>query len=140
LSFPSIAPIGLHRSAGHHRVAAVAARPRGATSAGTRLWHARRMSVSVPTRSALDSVQVTAPLLRRALISGFRRVIEQREALDRINVFPVADGDTGSNLAFTLRSVLAGSLSRSSASAGRLLRQVADDAIDGARGNSGAIL
>ena len=69
-----------------------------------------------------------------------RRVIERRELLNRINVFPVPDGDTGSNLAFTLNAVLSGSLSRRTPGAGALLKAVADDAIDGARGNSGAIL
>jgi uncharacterized protein len=69
-----------------------------------------------------------------------RRVIARRDALNKINVFPVPDGDTGSNLAFTVGSVLSGALSRRARSAGELLRQVADDAIDGARGNSGAIL
>jgi DegV family protein with EDD domain len=69
-----------------------------------------------------------------------RRVVERRELLNRINVFPVPDGDTGSNLAFTLNAVLSGSLSRPTPGAGALLRAVADDAIDGARGNSGAIL
>lgn len=83
---------------------------------------------------------LTAAQLRRALIAGMRRVIERRELLDRINVFPVPDGDTGSNLAFTVHSVLSGSLSRRCASVGRLLRAVAEDAVDGARGNSGAIL
>lgn len=84
--------------------------------------------------------RISAPALRRALIAGMRRVIARREFLNRINVFPVPDGDTGSNLAFTLSSVLANSLSRRATSAGALLRAVADDAIDGARGNSGAIL
>lgn len=87
-----------------------------------------------------DPWRVTAPALRRALIAGMRRVVARREALNKINVFPVPDGDTGSNLAFTLGTVLAGALSQRSASTGELLRRVADDAIDGARGNSGAIL
>ncbi len=85
-------------------------------------------------------LRITAPALRRALIAGMRRVISRRDLLNRINVFPVPDGDTGSNLAFTLSGVLNGSLSRRSCSSGDLLRGVADDAIDGARGNSGAIL
>ncbi|HLS84384.1 MAG TPA: DegV family protein [Arenimonas sp.] len=91
---------------------------------------------------ALDPGQalVRAPALRRALIAGARRVIAQREALNRINVFPVPDGDTGSNLAFTLGGVLAGALSRRSQGAGELLRRIGEDAVDGARGNSGAIL
>ena len=83
---------------------------------------------------------LTAPTLRRALIAGARRVIAGRDVLNRINVFPVADGDTGNNLASTLGSVLNGALSRRSRHAGELLTRVGDDAIDGARGNSGAIL
>ena len=85
-------------------------------------------------------LRIRGPALRRALIAGARRVIAQREALNKINVFPVPDGDTGSNLAFTLGSVLTGALSRRTAGAGELLRKVGEDAIDGARGNSGAIL
>lgn len=81
-----------------------------------------------------------AATLRRALIAGVRRVIASRDGLNRINVFPVADGDTGNNLASTLGSVLNGALSRRSRHAGELLSRVGSDAIDGARGNSGAIL
>ncbi len=44
-------------------------------------------------------LRIRGPALRRALISGVRRVIAQRETLNRINVFPVPDGDTGSNQA-----------------------------------------
>lgn len=84
--------------------------------------------------------RISGPALRRALVAGMHRVLERRDHLNRINVFPVPDGDTGSNLAFTLGAVLAGSLSRPARSTSMLLRAVADDAIEGARGNSGAIL
>lgn len=83
---------------------------------------------------------IRGPGPRRALIGGVHWVIADRETLNRINVFPVADGDTGSNLAFTLASVLGGALSRRIAGAGELMRRVGEDAIDGGRGNSGAIL
>jgi DegV family protein with EDD domain len=83
---------------------------------------------------------IRGPALRRALISGARRVVSDRDVLNKINVFPVPDGDTGSNLAFTLGSVLAGALSHRTPGAGTLMRRVGEDAIDGARGNSGAIL
>ena len=85
-------------------------------------------------------LRIRGPALRRALIAGARRVIAQREAINKINVFPVPDGDTGSNLAFTLGSVLTGALSRRIAGAGELMHRVGEDAVDGARGNSGAIL
>jgi DegV family protein with EDD domain len=87
-----------------------------------------------------DTPVIRAPMLRRALISGARRVISQRDLLNKINVFPVPDGDTGSNMAFTLGNVLTGALSRRAQSTGELLRRVSEHAIDGARGNSGAIL
>jgi uncharacterized protein len=93
--------------------------------------------MSVATANPSD---VTAPALRRALIAGARRVIAARDELNRINVFPVADGDTGSNLASTLGSVLQGALSRRSRHIGELLVGIGNDAIDGARGNSGAIM
>ncbi|KRD77296.1 DegV family protein [Lysobacter sp. Root983] len=83
---------------------------------------------------------LTAPALRRALIAGARRVIAGRDTLNKINVFPVADGDTGNNLAHTLGSLLNGALSRRSRHIGELLLRIGNDAIDGARGNSGAIL
>jgi uncharacterized protein len=77
--------------------------------------------------------------LARALVAGARAVAERREAIDRINVFPVADRDTGSNLAATLARVsaaVAGTRERSLAAVARL---AADEALLGARGNSGAI-
>lgn len=78
--------------------------------------------------------------LRRALIAGIQRVVAQREEINRINVFPVADRDTGTNLAFTLGAVLQGVRASRFASAGEVLRRAAAEAIDSARGNSGAIL
>lgn len=95
------------------------------------------MNATVLQRTKL---RIRSPGLRRALIAGARRVIARRDELNRINVFPVADGDTGSNLAFTLGSVLTGALSRRAAGVGELMRRVSEDAIDGGRGNSGAIL
>ena len=83
---------------------------------------------------------VTAATLRRALIAGAQRVMASRDELNRINVFPVPDGDTGNNLAATLGSGLQGALSRRSTHIGELLARIGNDAIDGARGNSGAIM
>jgi dihydroxyacetone kinase-like predicted kinase len=78
--------------------------------------------------------------LSRALHAGFRRVLRNQEHLNKINVFPVPDGDTGTNLALTLGAVLNALRPLDEAHAGKLLMTVADAALDGARGNSGAIL
>ncbi len=77
---------------------------------------------------------------RRALIAGIHRVIARRDEINRINVFPVPDGDTGTNMAFTLVAVLQGVRVSRLASAGEVMRRAAAEAIDGARGNSGAIM
>jgi DegV family protein with EDD domain len=78
--------------------------------------------------------------LALALRSGIRRLLENQEYINKINVFPVPDGDTGTNLALTLGAVANVLRQRQDAHAGDLLTRIADAAIDGARGNSGAIL
>lgn len=78
--------------------------------------------------------------LARGLLAGIARVAADAEHLNRINVFPVPDGDTGTNLAVMLGAVRAALLRQQERHAGRLLEIVADAALDGARGNSGAIL
>ena len=78
--------------------------------------------------------------LANALISGIHRVISEQDYLNHINVFPVADGDTGTNLSLSLGSALA-VLGRSGEKhLGTLLASIADALLDGARGNSGAIV
>lgn len=78
--------------------------------------------------------------LHRALTAGIRRVMARQEYLNRINVFPVPDGDTGTNLSFTLKSILDNTHQRVQMHAGRTAVAIADAALDGARGNSGVIL
>lgn len=78
--------------------------------------------------------------LHRALVSGIQNVISRQDYLNKINVFPVPDSDTGTNMAFTLSAVLDGTSTNVSSSVGDMLEVVADSALDGARGNSGAIL
>ncbi|MEY2624497.1 MAG: DegV family protein [Gammaproteobacteria bacterium] len=83
----------------------------------------------------LDGLQL-ANLLR----AGIYRLFEKTDHINKINVFPVPDGDTGTNMSLTLSAVLA-SLDRSpEPHAGSMLVRAADAALDGARGNSGAIL
>jgi DegV family protein with EDD domain len=77
--------------------------------------------------------------LARALLAGARAVSLRREALNRINVFPVADRDTGSNLAATLGRVSAAVAGTRERSLAAVARRAADEALLGARGNSGAI-
>jgi len=78
--------------------------------------------------------------IKRALKAGIARLLSRQEHLNKINVFPVPDGDTGTNLALTMRAVLGCLQKAPDDHAGKTLTRVADAALDGARGNSGAIL
>ncbi|HEY5810650.1 MAG TPA: DegV family protein [Povalibacter sp.] len=83
----------------------------------------------------LDGLRVS-----RLLRAGIQRLLADQEHLNKINVFPVPDGDTGTNMALTMRAVLANLCTRADPHAGNTLTRAADAALDGARGNSGAIL
>lgn len=78
------------------------------------------------------------PRLFRAFAAGAEALIGEREEIDRINVFPVADADTGTNMAATVRAVL----HRTEVHPELCLTasSMAAAAVAGARGNSGLIL
>lgn len=83
---------------------------------------------------------ITGKILRDAIISGANHIANQRATVDELNVFPVPDGDTGTNMSMTVKA------------AGQELANLADDCtvqeaasvaasamLRGARGNSGVI-
>lgn len=76
----------------------------------------------------------------RAIVAGIRQVISMQDYLNSINVFPVPDRDTGTNMALTLNAILESTYAFHDASITALLDNVANAALNGARGNSGAIL
>jgi len=72
-----------------------------------------------------------------AFLAGGNAVIQDQDYLNKINVFPVPDADTGTNLAATMRSIAEGTVVSSSLKS--TFRSIADAALAGARGNSGLI-
>ncbi|MGB5257988.1 MAG: DegV family protein [Woeseiaceae bacterium] len=78
--------------------------------------------------------------LAAALTSGIHQVMGEQEMLNRINVFPVADSDTGTNLCLSLGAALDILGSSEEKHLGTMLAAMADALLDGARGNSGAII
>ena len=78
--------------------------------------------------------------LRRSLVAGCEFVQHCRAELNRINVFPVPDGDTGTNLALTASAIADRLRSSRETNLGIVARDAADAAILGARGNCGMIL
>ena len=91
-------------------------------------------------QASIAIAYLDAPRLLRALSAGISHVFQRREYLNRINVFPVPDGDTGTNMAFTFKTILEATATSPDERIDELMDHVADAALDGARGNSGAIM
>lgn len=83
---------------------------------------------------------VDGPRLARSLNAASDWVAAGREEINRINVFPVPDGDTGTNFSLTLRSVADALQALGDASLQDTARTAARAAVLGARGNSGMML
>jgi len=83
---------------------------------------------------------VDGPRLARALLAASDWVAAGREEINRINIFPVPDGDTGTNFSLTLRSVADALRALGDAPLGTTAKIAARGAVLGARGNSGMML
>lgn len=79
-------------------------------------------------------------LLKEMIIAGANLLEQNREAIDALNVFPVPDGDTGTNMSLTMKSTVKEIAAQDVASASKLASLAARGALKGARGNSGVIL
>ena len=87
----------------------------------------------------MDKV-ITGALLRKMVISGANYLEENKEYVNSLNVFPVPDGDTGTNMSLTMKS----SVKEINMCANNDMETICDaiskGALKGARGNSGVIL
>jgi DAK2 domain fusion protein YloV len=79
-------------------------------------------------------------MLRKMMLAGASLLEENKNYVDSLNVFPVPDGDTGTNMSLTMRSVAAEINECSDNSIEALSEAFAKGALKGARGNSGVIL
>ena len=83
---------------------------------------------------------VNGERLVRIVAAGATWVAMRREELNRINVFPVPDGDTGTNMSLTFRAAAEGLSNIEDRSLPNVVRRISQACILGARGNSGMIL
>jgi DAK2 domain fusion protein YloV len=83
---------------------------------------------------------VDGPRLSRSLLAASDWVTAGRDEINRINVFPVPDGDTGTNFSLTLRSVADALRALGDSPLDNTARTAARGAVLGARGNSGMML
>lgn len=78
--------------------------------------------------------------LKKAMLAGAAWLENNRETINALNVFPVPDGDTGSNMSATMQAAIRGIVHSEETTAGVIAAKVAHGALLGARGNSGVIL
>ena len=86
----------------------------------------------------MDISKLDSEKLYYSFVSGAQEVIKNKNNLNEINVFPVADGDTGSNLSSTMHAIILEA--KISGSVKETMSSIADAALTGARGNSGIII
>src|SRR6476646_2521936 len=99
------------------------------------------------SRSSASSLAMTVgiayvdgPRLARAVFAASDWVAAGRDEINRINVFPVPDGDTGTNFSLTLRSVADALRALGDAPLPETVQAMSRGAVLGARGNSGMML
>ncbi len=94
------------------------------------------------TERVPDSISgsIDGAALARAFAGGMQGLVVQRDSLNAINVFPVPDGDTGTNMSLTMRAAHEAARAAGAGSVAVVAKAAAQGSLMGARGNSGVIL
>ena len=87
-----------------------------------------------------STTHITASVMKRMFIAGGQMLEVNKAQVDALNVFPVPDGDTGTNMSLTMMSAVKEINSLNSTSMSEFSDKLAKGALRGARGNSGVIL
>ena len=83
---------------------------------------------------------IDASLLQKAFIAGAKNLEKNKEYINELNVFPVPDGDTGSNMSLTIMAASRDVSALVNPSIEELAKTISSGSLRGARGNSGVIL
>lgn len=98
-----------------------------------------RMARETHNRAA-DVAAIDGGALRALLASGTTWLERKTAAVNALNVFPVPDGDTGTNMLLTMQAALASVVKLAATEVGKAMQAAARGGLLGARGNSGVIL
>lgn len=90
--------------------------------------------------AAVKGTGVDGPLFKRALLGSLSWLASNHEEVNRLNVFPVPDGDTGTNMLLTLQSAVEDVKESGAAEVSKIAKLASHGSLMGARGNSGVIL
>ena len=84
--------------------------------------------------------KLDAQLLKKAFLAGAARLESQKERINELNVFPVPDGDTGTNMTLTAMSAVKAVIMVEHPTIESIAKAMSSGSLRGARGNSGVIL
>lgn len=84
--------------------------------------------------------RLDAQLLKKAFLAGAARLESQKERINELNVFPVPDGDTGTNMTLTAMSAVKAVIMVEHPTIESIAKAMSSGSLRGARGNSGVIL
>ena len=86
------------------------------------------------------SKEITGALFKQMILHGAAAITAQKQAINDLNVFPVPDGDTGTNMSLTIQTAVNELKKSEPATVGEAAKITAGALLRGARGNSGVIL
>ncbi|MBI4734024.1 MAG: DAK2 domain-containing protein, partial [Rubrobacteridae bacterium] len=102
---------------------------------GNKYWYNSPKTVS--NQESHETIEMSIPQLLESVLAALRN---QEDELNRLNVYPVPDGDTGSNMLLTMKSVLSEACKVDAYSIKEYSQAIIRGSLMGARGNSGVIL
>ena len=90
----------------------------------------------------MNDTHIDGKIFMNMVLAGANKLNADKASIDSLNVFPVPDGDTGTNMSLTLNSVsrFLGQIPEAEITVSKVAEQMAYGALMGARGNSGVIL
>ena len=83
---------------------------------------------------------IDAALMRKLFLAGAQAIDSEKDVINELNVFPVPDGDTGTNMTMTIMSAAREVNALQDPGMGELAKAISSGSLRGARGNSGVIL
>ena len=83
---------------------------------------------------------INADMLARMFLAGAQNIEAKKEIINELNVFPVPDGDTGTNMSLTIMSAAKEVMALDDRNMKDLAKAISSGSLRGARGNSGVIL
>ena len=96
--------------------------------------------IRIEEELVVNNKTIDARILSRMFLAGAKNLEAKKEWINELNVFPVPDGDTGTNMTMTIMAAVKEVMSLDEPDMKALSKAISSGSLRGARGNSGVIL